>query len=172
MEEAIAYCTGSTRLLVMGQNRSAACCKEVTERSTAQPGGGKTNAGTIFKLDKDGTGYEILHSFIWVDGRVPLAGLIEGRDGALYGTASEGGRMWGTIFKLNKDGSGFSVVYAFAGPLLDGRGPQGPVTEGSDGALYGTVSGGGKSGAGIVFKVSEDGSSYEILLTFNGPNGS
>src|SRR5439155_21304634 len=67
--------------------------------------GGSNSLGTIFKLNKDGSGYELLHIFGFDDGYYVLAGLLEASDGALYGTTSWGGsRAAGTVFKLNKDG--------------------------------------------------------------------
>src|SRR5438034_8294025 len=61
--------------------------------------------GTVFKLNKDGSGYMVLRVFTGKDGdgAKPEAHLIEGSDGALYGTTSA------TVFKLNKDGNGYSV---------------------------------------------------------------
>ena len=49
-----------------------------------------------------------------VDGKHPLSALVQGMDGAFYGTASEGGYSQdGTVFKLNTNGGGFSVLRHF-----------------------------------------------------------
>src|SRR6266849_841969 len=51
--------------------------------------GGASNAGAVFKLNQDGTGYRVLHSFAGFaasDGERPLAGVVEGSEGALDGT--------------------------------------------------------------------------------------
>lgn len=63
--------------------------------------GGGTFAGTIYKINKDGTGFAILHSFLGspTDGSAPYAPVLFGSDGELYGVASAGG------------GSGNGVVY-------------------------------------------------------------
>src|SRR5207253_1901456 len=112
--------------------------------------GGSNGQGTVFKLNPDGTGYSVLHSFTASgdDGRSPSAGLVQGRDGALYGTAYEGGfssnlYRFGTIFKLNADGTGYSVLHSFSGGPGDGQNPTVPLVQGSDGALYGTTTYGG-----------------------------
>ncbi len=68
-------------------------------------GGGVHSLGTVFKLNKDGSGYTVLHSFgtITGDGRNPsgfAGGLVEGRDGALYGTTQGGGSNSGGTLKL------------------------------------------------------------------------
>src|SRR5205823_3784393 len=51
------------------------------------PGG----VGTVFKLSKDGTWFQVLHAFSDPDGNSPRGGVIEGSDGALYGTTMNGG---------------------------------------------------------------------------------
>ena len=39
---------------------------------------------------------------------------MQGTDGALYGTAHQGGTSgYGTVFKLNTDGTGFTVLKNF-----------------------------------------------------------
>src|SRR5262245_64092779 len=80
-------------------------------------GGGTNDAGTVFKLNKDGSGYTILRWFTGTggDGASP-SGLVEGQDGVLYGTTLGGGTNdAGTVFKLNRDGSGYSVLRRFTG---------------------------------------------------------
>jgi uncharacterized repeat protein (TIGR03803 family) len=57
----------------------------------------------VFQLKPDGTGYLVLRSFVqdFYDGILPTAGLIQGSDGALYGTTSAGGRdQNGTVYSL------------------------------------------------------------------------
>src|SRR6266404_3782796 len=110
--------------------------------------------------------------FAWPDGRDPGGGLIEGTDGALYGTTSPGANTMGTIFKLNKDGSGYSVLHNFSWTGGDGWDPRGTLVEGNDGALYGTSSYGGNNAEGTVFKLKKDGSAYEVLFSFSGSDGS
>ena len=103
---------------------------------TTGGGGAYTNQygfgfGTVFKLNKDGSGYSVLYSFGGLngDGSGP-GGLIEGSDGALYGTTSGGGAYTnqygdglGTVFKLDKDGSGYSILRSFGGEVGDGQNP-------------------------------------------------
>jgi uncharacterized repeat protein (TIGR03803 family) len=57
--------------------------------------------GTVYRLTPDGD-FTVIHAFNgFDDGEAPAAGLIEGRDGALYGTTSSGGPLaHGTIFRL------------------------------------------------------------------------
>jgi uncharacterized repeat protein (TIGR03803 family) len=114
---------------------------------------GTNNAGMVFKLNKDATGFMVLHEFgaIAGDASRPYGPLVEGSNGALYGTG-------GTVFKLNKDGTAYTMLPITAGPAA--------LVEGSDGALYGTSAGGGTDGVGAVFKFNLDGSGYAMLHSF------
>jgi uncharacterized repeat protein (TIGR03803 family) len=92
-----------------------------------------------------------------VDRFAPLGRIVEGRRGALYGTAVTGGGTnvypgFGTIFKLNKNGSGFAVLHTFGEIGNDGYWPYAGLVQGSDHAFYGTTSAGGEFGFGTVFR--------------------
>ena len=143
--------------------------------------GGVSNYGTIFRLNKDGSSYTNLHSFLGYssgDGKSPEANLVEGSDGALYGTTPYGGTFtgWprgdhpGTIFSLNKDGSNYTVLYDFAGEYQyrgDAAYPFTGLVEASDGALYGTTAAGGLGANGTVYTINKDGSGYSVLYSFD-----
>jgi uncharacterized repeat protein (TIGR03803 family) len=69
---------------------------------TTQAGGHK-NEGTIFKLNRDGRAFRVVHSFGSTkgDGRVSYAGLLASTSGSLYGSTEQGGAGdMGTIFRL------------------------------------------------------------------------
>lgn len=131
---------------------------------------GGNGGGTIFKIDTNGTGFTILHTFNGSGGSGP-EGLIESRDGNLYGSTYEGGAYgFGTIFKITTNGMAFSVLHSFNG--LEGNGPLGSLLEGSDGNLYGCTYKGGLKGVGTIFKISTDGTAFTMLKSFNGaPDG-
>lgn len=150
------------------EGRDGALCGTTLE-------GGAKSAGTVFKLSKDGGGYRVLHSFFasQTDGFKPMAGLLAGSDGALYGTTDGGGNVpvvagAGTVFKLNPDGSGYKLLHSFPDKPSDGRFPRSSLSEGRDGALYGTTQAGGKNDWGTVFKLLKDGSGYRLLHSFTG----
>src|SRR5262249_28073968 len=129
--------------------------------------GGFFNDGTVFKVNKDGTGFTTLKNLVPADGTKPLAGLLLGSDGVLYGTTSVNGPSSGTVFRMNQDGGGFAVVHAFN--ATDGNSPNAAVIEGSDGALYGGTYSGGAIGGGTLFKVNKDGGGFVDLHDFGGP---
>jgi uncharacterized repeat protein (TIGR03803 family) len=68
---------------------------------TARAGGSSCNCGTVFEITLAGT-LTTLHRFGNTDGYWPFGALLQGTDGNLYGTTSEGGQVGvGTVFKLS-----------------------------------------------------------------------
>jgi uncharacterized repeat protein (TIGR03803 family) len=192
--------------------------------------GGSAGDGVIYKLSWDQTtqtyaGVTVLHSFDCANGEGgdPWGTLIEGPDGALYGTTVPSSwpdpacNLVSTVFKLNRDGSGFQVLGRFDyltvgnpqfGPLAvgadgsifgtltdslnptfqygsiyrispegdvsflkvfgnspDGAHPFSGVVRGPDDALYGTTYSGGESGVGTIFRITEEGD-FSTLYSF------
>jgi uncharacterized repeat protein (TIGR03803 family) len=142
--------------------------------------GNGVGSGTVFRLNDDGSGYTVLHIFSRAPGEGfgPFAPVIEGSDGALYGTTFQGGATdessegGGTIFKIAKDGSDYTVLHRFRYGHRDGYEVYAPLLEGSDGAFYGVTRNGGaytaevSSGRGTVFKINKDGSGHTVLHRF------
>src|SRR5439155_549315 len=133
--------------------------------------GNPSHAGTVFRLNKDGSGYGIIYNFAGPpeDGALPFAGVVVGSDGALYGTTFQGGNFYsGSVFKLNRDGSGYTLLHSFQSNFdhNDGANPAAGLSVGHDGRLYGTTYFGGSRGAGCVFKLDPDGGGYALLHTF------
>ena len=130
------------------------------------------SAGTLTTLYTFGGG---------ADGANPIAGLIAGAGGALYGTTSGGN---GTVYSLTPSNGGwtFSTLYSFTGGA-DGSFPEN-LTADSSGALYGVADTGGlfngtclangtDAGCGTVFKLTppSGGSgpwTFSVLYTFTG----
>jgi uncharacterized repeat protein (TIGR03803 family) len=115
-----------------------------------------------------------LYSFNRNDGSAPVAELIVGADGNLYGTTSGGHtglaactNGCGTAFMITTNGV-LTTLHTFGGS--DGREPRGRLVQDSSGMLYGTTSAGGASFFGTVFQVTTNGD-FTRLLSFNGANG-
>jgi len=130
---------------------------------------GANTKGTIFKMQTDGSGYTLLHSFAGgaADGAFPFGSLVISGS-ALYGMTYYGGDSdYGTVFKMETDGSGFTLLHEFAGGTADGASPRGSLIL-SGSALYGMTYYGGDSDYGTVFKIETDGTSFTLLHEFAG----
>jgi uncharacterized repeat protein (TIGR03803 family) len=67
--------------------------------------GGANGAGTIFRIAKDGTGFESLYSFVpghdpVGTGSYPATGLVRMPDGSMIGTTFLGGIGYGVVYRL------------------------------------------------------------------------
>ncbi len=134
--------------------------------------GGSRGAGSVFRVNLDGTGYEVLHSFTGGDGSSPYDALVVGSGGALYGTTAYGGsHNGGTVFTLNPDGSGFAMLHSFSNTDGDGWIPRDALLFGTDGAIYGVTVFGGSANSGTVFKLNADGTGYQVLHSFGASVG-
>jgi len=94
----------------------------------------------------------------------------QGRDGNLYSTAPKGGTCCGAVFQITPAGK-LKVLHNFNGSNDDGAFPQGGVTLGTDGNLYGTTYEGGSTTTGAVFKVAPDGTTTTIYSFTGGSDG-
>jgi uncharacterized repeat protein (TIGR03803 family) len=131
--------------------------------------GGYAGVGTAFTLKTDGTGFALLHTFIYSDGKDVESALVLDGSGFLYGTASGGGPSdSGAIFKLKTDGSSFSIIHDFHNTSSDGLAPIAGLLLDGSGFLYGTASSGGSGQDGTVFKLKTDGTGYVVLHSFGG----
>lgn len=139
--------------------------------------GGVPGHGSVFKISTNGTQCFTLHEFgIGSDGQSPQAPLLQGLDGALYGTTALGGTTaqggasgYGTVFKLATDGSAETVLHSFTGAGGDGQDPYtAGLVQDRSGTLYGITQQGGSAGLGVVFSLKTDGSGFTILHHFGG----
>lgn len=136
--------------------------------------GGEDGAGVVFKVTPSTQAYTKLHEFKSDKGghepRSPYTGLVEGPDGALYGTTLYGGpTRKGTVFRITTDGV-FSIIHNFDGG--DGENPEGRLVVDSDGAMYGTTMLGGSSNRGVIYRITPAGDftrlySFPKLGNFN-----
>ncbi|MBZ5625544.1 MAG: IPT/TIG domain-containing protein [Acidobacteriia bacterium] len=134
---------------------------------TAQSGGDATcKCGVVYKTTAAGK-VTVLHKFTGYpsDGYRPVASLVQGNDGAFYGTTYQGGsKNLGTVFKISSSGT-YSMLYSFGSVSGDGTLPIAGLTLGTDGNFYGTASAGGTKNTGEIFKMTPAGQET-ILYNF------
>jgi uncharacterized repeat protein (TIGR03803 family) len=134
-----------------------------------------TGTGTVFELSQSGGPWNetVLYRFSHKgsDGSYPDGVLVKDTKGALYGATSNGGHGSGNVFRVYQSGGVWkeSVIYTFSGGS-DGAVPYGGLRWDGTSTLYGTASGGGMSGNGVVFELTEPGGvwSESVLYTFTG----
>ena len=92
--------------------------------------------------------------------------MLQGTDGAFYGTAQIGGTNggWGTVFRVTAGGQA-SALITFGD--TNGAQPTAGLVQDPHGNLYGTTYAGGASGDGTVFKLGVDGT-FSSLYSFTG----
>ncbi|MFZ0312254.1 MAG: choice-of-anchor tandem repeat GloVer-containing protein [Candidatus Korobacteraceae bacterium] len=130
-------------------------------------GGG---CGTVFKITPGGT-FTQLYSFCsqanCTDGFYPLASLVEGTDGNLYGTTAFGGSGGycgvspggcGTVFKITPSGT-LTTLYSFClqSNCPDGLNVYAGLVQATDGNFYGTTQSGGANYSGTIFQITPRG---------------
>jgi hypothetical protein len=163
--------------------------------TTASGGASSEGAGSVFSLapptSTEGSwNYTLLYGFSLlnsVPGQDPLAGVVIGKGGVLYGTTFGGG-TWGsgTVFSLTPPTSPGgpwteAVLHAFAPfPFSpgDGLNPYASLVIGEDGVIFGTTYMGGTSGLneGTTFSLTPPASpggiwTETILHNFQGSDG-
>lgn len=138
--------------------------------------GGTNDLGTIFKINTDGSGFQVLKQANITEaaglfGKLVLSG------GTLYGTAYGGGAFTnGGLFRLDTNGTDFMTFKSFGAMATntsgqftndDGAYPQGSLALADDGILYGTTASGGAFGWGTIFRIKSDGSNFAVLKHFS-----
>jgi uncharacterized repeat protein (TIGR03803 family) len=104
--------------------------------------------------------YTTVLSFDLTYGANPVAGLVQGIDGNLYGTTPAGGLAYdGTIYKISTSGL-MGTIYHFClqTGCPNGSQPLSPLWQAASGEFYGTASMGGRpSSRGTIFRTSPHG---------------
>ena len=134
---------------------------------------GGAAVGTIYRVDKDGGGYTIIHRFTNnVSGGNPSARLLAGQDGRLYGVTETGGPSGGgVVFAISETGTGFTPLKTFASTGTGLRTPKGALIQDANGMLYGTASLGGTDGFGGVFTLQTNGGGFTVMHVFSASGG-
>jgi uncharacterized repeat protein (TIGR03803 family) len=112
------------------------------------------------------TTFTTLLNFDSTNGANSSAGMIQAKDGNLYGTTANGGaNNDGTVFKITTSGN-LTTLYSFCSLSAcgDGANPAGGVIQATDGNIYGTTE------LGTIFKITPSGT-LTTIATLNGAEG-
>jgi uncharacterized repeat protein (TIGR03803 family) len=127
--------------------------------------GGVFDAGTVFRINTDGSGFAVVFSFAFTNGQSPSSGLTL-YNNTLYGTTTGGGtNQSGTVFSINLADLSFAKIYDFTN---DAELYGGLVV--SSNALYGFARF-GASGNGYAYRIGLAGG-FTHLFDFDGTNAS
>ena len=128
--------------------------------------GGSHNVGVVYRISTSGT-MKTLHDLDYdPDGALPYAALVQATNGALYGTAADGGGGAGTAFEVTAFGQ-YTAIYEFG---ADGGSPVAGLVQASNGNFYGVASFYGQYECGTLFEITPSGR-FTLLHTFDGHDG-
>jgi len=129
-------------------------------------------SGNVFKVSKSGQFTNLYHFQGGNDGCNPDGALTEGPDGSFYGSThncalfanddDQSGQ--GVLYNITPSGT-FKTMYEFTGQADSGH-PEGQMTFGSDGNLYGTTT---VSPAGTLFQLTTSGGFTTLGLLSSSP---
>lgn len=131
--------------------------------------GGSSGSGTAFRIQTNGTGFQVLRNFSFSgsDGALPISGLTMASNGRLYGIASFGGTLgFGTIYTMNPDGTNFTILLSFD-QASHGTISLTKLKQATDGNLYGTTQNGGTNGTGTFFRYNISINTYTVIRNFD-----
>lgn len=126
--------------------------------------------GTLFRINGDGTGFSIEHSFQAGTGWAPTGSLLLAADGKMYGMTTVGGPSNnGVIFRFDPATGVYSNLINFNG--TNGAHPHHNLVQLSNGKIYGTTVQGGPSDEGVLFEYNPVSNSITVLHNFAWING-
>jgi uncharacterized repeat protein (TIGR03803 family) len=148
--------------------------------------GGDAQSGAIFKVNTDGSGYQVVHSFgglvvgpgdmVLADGDSPHHDSLRVVGNELIGATVFGGDAnQGLLYAYNFVTGSYRIIHELNGMTKDY--PQGSTTDGAqphsnpmfsaaDNVLYGLTSEGGSDGDGMLYRVNLDGTGFQVLRSF------
>jgi len=125
--------------------------------------------GCVYKISTAGVLKEI-HGFTNTTGNVPCTGLIQGKDGKLYGATQQGAANGnGNIYKMTTAGVATDIHdfnNATDASCVNNSGPPVNLLQVTDGNFYGVNPANGPNGTGSIYKLTSAG----VFTAFLFPN--
>jgi len=114
-------------------------------------------AGCVYRISTTGVFKEI-HDFAFATGEAPCTGLIQGRDGKLYGATQQGAANGnGSIYKMTTAGVATDLhdfTNATDASCVNNVGPPVNLLQVADGSFYGVNPAYGPNGTGSIYKLT------------------
>lgn len=134
--------------------------------------GGTSNSGVLFKYNPTTSKYTKLVDFAGSNGKRPVGGLFVANNNKIYGTTKESDAdgsftngTAGSIFEFDPSSNTLNTIHKFSDS--DGKNPYSTLYQASDGKLYGTTSGGGANGKGVLFQYDITNNTFQIIHSFS-----
>ncbi len=129
--------------------------------------GGSHGFGTIFRMNHDGTGFQVVYAFDSTNGAGPRGTLIKTHNGRLFGMTQRGGsNNSGVIFTVDPVTGIYTKLVDFNG--TNGSSPFGDLVETASGMLYGITAYGGTFNGGVIFSYDLNANIYTKLYELLG----
>ncbi len=125
---------------------------------------GQYGNGTIYQVSPTGV-FSVIHSFTGNDGAYPVASVIVGANGDLYGATALGGSGYGVLYDYSLAKNSITDLYYFHGNP-DGANAESPLLEDVAGNLYGTTSFIGAHNSGTLWEYSPSDNNFTVLHAF------
>jgi uncharacterized repeat protein (TIGR03803 family) len=129
------------------------------------------NSG-VFRVTPTGV-FARIHAFTAPETTID-ATLIQGGEGALYGTTMFGGALsGGSIYRMQLVSGSWSYTVLHSFTPATGAYPEAGLVAGPDGAFYGTTESGGNADKGVIYRLALSGGvwTYSVLHHFDGTDG-
>lgn len=127
--------------------------------------GGEFDAGYVFKMDTDGSDFQIIHELDGESGGKYMgSGMTLGSDGMLYGVVNQGGEFGnGFIYRIDPAIGEFEIQVQFEDSIYSNT----TLKQASNGKFYGF----GSVGLGCIFEFDPETSEYQIVYKTTRPEG-
>jgi uncharacterized repeat protein (TIGR03803 family) len=127
------------------------------------------SVGCVYRISTAGV-YKEIHGFAFTTGQVPCTGLIQGKDGKLYGATQQGALNGsGNIYKMTTAGVAtdfHDFTNATDASCVNNSGPPVSLLQVADGSFYGVNPAYGPDGNGSIYKLTSAG----VFTAFLFPN--
>jgi uncharacterized repeat protein (TIGR03803 family) len=137
--------------------------------------GGANISGTIFKINLDGSGFQVLYSFTGginnYMGNEPHHDAMLIYNSKLYGNALYGGYSdYGVLFKIDTNGVNYDTIKTFYLSTQNCSNPHSGLVY-KNPYFYGIAEGGGTNGIGAIFRIKPDGTDFSLIYSFSQSTG-